>query len=308
MVNIDYLRKLRFYKTPLEQAFLNSKAEECEDFARILINNRIMNDAIDEEIRSKIRGEIENFLVILITGDPGTIKSSVMMQLSKKIQPEFKAWQISFLMEEMKEKINNSQPLLVFPLDEQIFQHGIGIMRLIHEIQNMLETLRIRQNSIIICCVTPKYFDEAVFNFILETIDKCLLGTCNKNPKKHEIRTCQYCDGKDHEIKEAWVRLAIKKGGKYMGLYYQEIEWNSELWKEYMPRKLDFAKKSTNQDYARLDFEKKANELMNLPEAEEYKNLKQLKLLIEKKIPNLTSEEKELLAQQIKINRRRTEG
>jgi hypothetical protein len=303
MINNEYLKKLRFYKTPLEQAILNSKAEENEDFARILLNKTIMNNAIEEEIRSKIRGEIENFLVILIHGSQGSIKSSVMIQLCKKIDPNFTAQQISFLLEEMKTKINDSQPLQAYALDEQVYQHGTGIMRLTHEIQNMIETLRIRQNSIIVVCVTPKYFDESIFSFVLETLDKCMLGTCEKNPLKHEIRNCPLTEGKKHDIKEVWVRLAVKKEGKYLGLYYQEVEWNNSIWNDYCPFKDSFAKKSLNQDFTRLDFEKKAEEIMQDPEISLYKNLKSLKLLIEKRIPNLTSEEKELIAQQIKINR-----
>jgi hypothetical protein len=252
MINLN---NLKFFKTPLELELLRLKVEENPDLKRLIINKKIINDAVDEEIRVRTKGDMENFMVILIHGKAGSIKSSVALELIKKINPSFTKEGICFQFEELKAKLMNSKKGDCFTLDEVLYMHGAGTIRLINEIQNMVETLRKRQNSLIFCCVTPKYFPEESFTMVLETIDKCLLGTCEKNLELHEIRNCPHGNGgNQHSIKKAFVRLAVKQEGKYLGLYIQEISWDNDLWKEYTPIKDAFVDNIPSQSIFKFDY------------------------------------------------------
>jgi hypothetical protein len=92
--------------------------------------------------------------------------------------------------------------------------------------------------------------------------------------------------------------------GHYVGLYVEEIIWNNSLWQEYKIIKDEFVEKAKIQDFAKLDYEKVANELLKERETSFYSSLKDLMLLLEKKFPNITVDEKELIARQIIIFRK----
>lgn len=130
------------------------------------------------------------------------------------------------------------------------------------------------------------------------------MDVCKDNDIEHEIRTCAFNDEHHHSPKRIFVRLLIKKMGHYAGLYVEEIIWNNSLWQEYKIIKDEFVEKAKMQDFAKLDYEKVANELLKERETSFYNSLKDLMLLLEKKFPNITVDEKELIARQIIIFRK----
>jgi hypothetical protein len=284
----------------MERALLDTRCAENPELYRILRKNIVINDWIDEEINVRLKGDVENFVVILILGQQGSLKTSVAIEKATEMDSNFKADNICFTYDYFKDKLMNSQQGEAFNLDEQVFSFGSGSMRIMGEIQTIIETIRIRKNPLIICSVTNKYFNEDIFTFVLETVDKCLIGICESNAIPHETRTCQ-CQ--KHEIVEAYVRLAVKKNGHYIGLYIQKINWNNQSWKDYQPRKQSFMTQVLTSDFQKLDYEKRADELLKLPECEVIKTLKGFKLIVQKNIPKLTIGESELLATQMKLKK-----
>ena len=292
--------KIKFFKTRFEKRLLLAKINSHQSLRRLFKKKVFLNEEIDEEINVRLKGDIENFVTILLIGEAGTLKSTVGQELAKRTDPDFKAKNVGFLYEIFKNKLGKSKIGQSFTLDELVFLHGIGSQRIIEEIQTLIETLRKRKNSMVVICVENKYFSEDIFTFTMETVDKCLLGICEKNKELHETRSCKE---KTHNIKKAYVRLAVKKKGQYIGFYIQEIIWNNKTWVEYEKEKDLFLSKVLKQDFGKLEYEKEAKKIIDMKEASEYTTLKQLRLFLEKKRPNLTIGEKDLLAEQIKIMR-----
>jgi len=297
--------KIKFFKTKFEKRLLLAKINSHPSLKTLFKKKLILNEEINEEIEVRLKGDIENFVTILLIGEQGSIKSSCGQEFGKRTDQTFTAKNVGFLYESFKNKVSQSKAGQSFILDELVFLHGIGSQRIIEEIQTLIETLRKRKNSMIVICVENKYFSEDIFTFTMETIDKCLLGTCKKNKELHEIRSCKE---KNHKIKKAYVRLAVKKKGAYIGFYIQEIIWNNKNWVDYEKQKDLFLPKVLKQDFGKLEYDKEAKKIIDMPESSEYKTIKQLKLFLEKKRPNLTVAEKDLLAEQIKIMRGKREG
>ena len=295
-----YLDDLKYYKTELELEILLAKIYSNRSLHKIFKHKKIINRSINEEINLRLKGDIENFVTILIIGEQGSLKSTCGQELAKRTDKNFTSNNISLFYEDFKKKISESKAGQTFILDEMVFIHGTGSNRLIDEIQTTIETLRKRKNSMIIIAVEEKYFPEEIFTFTMETLDQCLLGTCNKNKRLHEVRSCET---KKHVIKKAFVRLAVKKKGIYLGLYIQEIKWGGEVWNEYEIIKDAFLNKVLKHDFVKLDFKNEAKKLRLMPESNNYKSIKELKLFLEMKRPNLTVAEKELLSLEIKLQR-----
>jgi hypothetical protein len=300
---------MKFYRTPLQELLLAKKVSEDKELYEIFRKKKYINSEMDYEFKSRTTGIIDNFITILITGEQGTIKSGTGQAIvQEKIQPEFTAKQISFLYEDFKKMLGESKPGETFILDEQVFMHGTGSIRIIDEIQSIIETLRKRRNSMILIAVEDKYFPEEIFTFTLETIDNTILGTCPFHMKLHEIRTCKEFNEQDHHIEKIIVRLAVKKKMQYIGLYTQEIIWNNQIWLDYSKKKDEFLELAKIQKFGKIDYENLANEILRLPESALYQKTKEIKLLLEKLFPNLTIGEKELITAQIRINRKQEQG
>ena len=299
-MKIKYLEDIKFYKTEFENELLLSRIYSNSSLLNIFRSKKILNDSVNKDINLRLKGDIDNFVTILIVGEQGSIKSSVGQQLALRTDENFKSDNISLFYEDFRHKISISKAGQTFILDELVFIHGIGSHRILNEIQTTIETLRKRKNSMIVIAVEEKYFPENIFTFVLETIDKCLLGTCEAKPKLHEIRKCPSIK---HNIKKAYVRLAVKKKNVYLGFYIQEIIWNDNVWKGYETLKEAFLKKVITQDFVKLNFTEEAKKIRLMPEANNYQTIKQIKLFLEKHRPNLTVIEKELLAEEIRLQR-----
>ena len=301
-MNNEEMKKLRFYKNQFSKLLLRTKMDDNKSLKKIFRRNKIINEEIDEEINNRLKGVIENFVTILIRGEQGTFKSSVGINKCEELDlTGFKAKNIAFLYEDFKQKIHRSKPKQAFQLDEEVFVHGTGSQRIVEEIQNMIETLRKRQNSMVIISPSDKYFPEEVFTFVMETMDYCLLGTCEKNNKLHEVRDCEHYYQQDHEMKKAYIRLGVRKRDRYVGFYIQEIDWESKTWDDYNKEKGKFLELSRKQDYKKLDYEKEAKKILERKDIKLYKSQKKLMLLIEETNPNLTIQEKQNLLAKIMV-------
>jgi len=300
------LKDVRFHKDPLETRIFKIKLDENPTLKRIIRKRLIINGEVDQEIYRRRTGVLDNFTPIMIRGQQGSFKSSADLCFSRKTDPSFCAEQVAFMYEEFINLISDSGNGQTLQLDEEVFQHGTGSIRIVEELKNLVETLRKARNSMTLISPSNKYFDEDVFCFTLETLDHCLLGTCKKNKNLHEIRTCKIPDT-EHKMSKAYVRLAVRKSQRYMGLYIQEIRWADKLWKEYDKKKDAFIIKVKNLDFKKLDYEKEAEKIIEqTPDIEDYKTKHELRLLIDRLKPNLAVGESDLLIAQIKMTRKRT--
>ena len=293
---------MKFYKTDLEKELLIARIKRYPSLLQIFRTKKDVTNQVKEDIQMRVNGEIENFITIFITGNQGSLKSSIGQEIAKEHDPTFNVNRICFTYGEFRDKLEISKPKQWMLLDEQVFQSGIGSGRLIQGIQTLIEILRARQNSLVVISPEKKYFPENIFTYTIETIDRSILGTCKDNNKLHEIRTCQH---KAHKNIQATVRSAIKKDMSYIGFYTQPINWNTKLWREYYIRKMIFIKSALKEDFKKLDYQKVAEKTLQEPNIEDYKTSKQLMLLLEQTYPNLAIAEKNLIIEAIKLERKR---
>ena len=234
------------------------------------------------------------------------MKSSVGQEIANtNDQTTFTHQRICFTYPELRTKFEQTKPKQWLILDEQIFLHGTGSGRIVESIQTLIETLRQRQNSMIIISPEGKYFPENIFTYVMETIDRSILGRCQHNQELHEIRTCPH---RPHIDIQAYVRLAVKKEGVYIGFYTIPINWNTNLWQQYSKRKTEFLQRVLSEDFQKIDYEKIAKQIIAQPNSKDYKTSKQLMLLLEKTHPNLAVGEKNLIIEAIKIERKKQNG
>lgn len=297
---------IQFFHTPMQRELLIAKIRANPSLKEIFKKKKNITQQINEEIKHRTDGTIESWMILYLKGSTGSLKSSVAMTLLQKfIDPTFHAQRISFQYDKLKEKLSKSQPKQAFQLDEQTFTHGIGSTRIIQDLQNLIETLRKRQNSMIIISPELKYFPEESFTFVLETIDDSITATCPYNKKPHEPRKCKCWLERNNEISHAYARLAVKKNDYYLGFYIIKIDWNNDLWTEYSKAKQEFLEAMAKNDLHQHNYRGIAEKLMKHPEYEYYKrNKKSLALLIEKEHPNLTTMESALIAEEIKVLQR----
>lgn len=246
---------------------------------RIFKKNIDVTSDVDSEIDQRL-GDLDrpNWVVIQITAETGEFKSSAGLEILKtKIDPDFDASRVAMQYSDFEEKIKESSPRQAFLLDEQVFQHGLGSRRLIQNFINVVETLRKRQNSMVLITPKEKYISDDNVTF---TFEPC---------------------GFDKENKV--LRLLVKKHF-YIGFYYLKINWGSDLWEKYSLLKEEFLEITAKQNYSKLDYEKQALELIEKMPSE-YRDgktkRKRITLFVEKNSPNITKEERDLLIEQIII-------
>lgn len=297
---------IRFYQTPIQRRLFLMKIKQEPTLKRIIKRNVDLTSEINHDIKLRISGMIENFYTAYIIGQQGTFKTSLAITLAKKFDPTFSEKRVFFQYEEYREDFKTSNPKETRQLDEQVFQHGMGSSRLLHEIQELIETLRQRQNSLIIVSPDPKYFDEKIFTYTFETIDTAIIGTCKYDKKNHEVRECQcYYEEKNFpKITECYVRAAIKTQEQYVGLYISQVEWKNKTFVDYQERKKSFMNDIVQGKKSRPDYESMAREILSKHDTENYKNKKQLSLLVQKIKPNLTTGETELVITAIMMIRK----
>jgi hypothetical protein len=291
----------KFYKTQLEKEILIAKLQRHPSLYMVFKKKKYITQYVKSDIKIRIAGEIENFATIFITGQQGSMKSSVAIEIAMENDPTFCVDRICQTYQEFKEKLEKSNPKEWFILDEQVFMHGIGSGRIIDSIQTLIETLRQRQNSMIIISPEKKYFPEDLFTYTLETIDKSLIGECPETKEAHDIRTCEY---RPHINIDAVVRTAVKKDKEYIGFYVQEIHWETPIWKAYYKKKILFNQTILREDFQKIDYRQIAIEIANNPKSIPYKTSRQIMLFLEKNYPNFSVGEKGLLIEEIKIRRK----
>jgi len=267
----------KYYLMPLQEEILLERIRYEKDLYRVFKKKKDLTPKIKQEIRLRINNKEEkNWVVVQVNGETGTKKSSIAIALMVSfIDPNFTAKGITQEYNSFLTLLNESKEKEGFILDEMVFQRGTGSQRMREELMNLVETLRKRQNSMIFVTPTEKFIGDDNVTF---TLEPC---------------------GFDKETKT--VRCLVRKNHRYIGFYYQKLLWNAPIWKDYEVGKDDFLEKSKSQKYKKVAYQEMAFELMKDCSDEDLKNNKRIKLLIEKKGRNMTTEERDLLVEQIKI-------
>lgn len=269
-----------YYLMPLQKEILRERLLYERDLKRVFKKQRDLTRYILDEIKER-RGEgngkgIKNWTVIQVNGETGSMKSSVAISIMKNLIDEtLTSDRITQEYQRFIELLDKSLPGQGFILDELVFQRGMGSTRMKEELLNLVETLRKRQNSMIFVTPTEKFIADANVTFTLEP--------CGFD-KKNKV-----------------VRCLVRKNHRYIGFYYQKLLWEEPLWNEYEKGKDAFLEATKSQKYKKIAYEQLAKEIMIGTTPEQIKNAKRIKLLIEKKGRNMTTEERDLLVEQIKI-------
>jgi hypothetical protein len=292
---------MAFYKSDFEKELLIAKLTRNPSLYRIFKKKKNLTKEIDEDIKSRFHQELQGFCAILITGSQNSNKSGLAQEIAMENDPSFNAERIHFLYNSFRKALETAKRGEWYILDENVFISGIGSTNIIQSIQTLVEVIRQAQISVILITPTRKYLPEHIFTHHLETIDRSLIGRCEKNNENHDIRTCQE---PKHTHMDATIRSAIIKEGEYVGFYIKKIHWNNKTWQEYQIKKKEFLKQALTEDFQKLSYEEIAKEIINNPKSKEYRTSKQLMLFLEKEQPNLTVGQKNLLLEQIKIIRR----
>lgn len=261
---------------PLQKEIWRERIRYDNHLRRIFRLKPDQSQKFKEEIRSRLgTKERPNWVIIQITGETGEFKSSTGLAITKElIDPTFDTKRVTMEYNEFEEFIQTSKPGQAFMLDEQVFQMGLGSHRIKQNMVNITETLRKRQNSLVLITPKEKYINEEDTTFTLEP--------CGYDKKTHT------------------VRLLIKKTYP-IGFYYQKLLWNSDLWNKYEKLKDAFIDKTRMLKYKKYDYDKQAMKLhKDMPENYKKKK-KRIVLYVEKNSPNITKEERDLLIEQVSI-------
>jgi len=267
--------KPKYYLYPLQREILKNRLRHEKDLYLVFKKNIDYTSILKKEYEERLHDDDrKNWLLIQITGETGSMKSSVAQSEAMKIDPEFAAKNYAWQYQEFQDKLQKSQPKQTFILDEMVFQRGIGSTRIKEGIINLVETLRKRQNSMIFCTPTEKFIDDDNVTFTLEPM------------------------GFDKENKV--VRCLVKKH-RYLGFYYVKLHWFHPIWNEYELMKDKFIEISSKQEYHKVDYEQLAAKLLAKMPNEYLGKKKRLILFVEKKAPNMTVQERDLLIEQMSM-------
>lgn len=298
----DY-NDIPFYRTPIDNRLLKNKIQQIPTLYKVFKEKINITKEVDQEMKYRMLGSMNNFATIFIVGEQGKKKSATAQSIAERHDTtKFTAERIEFDYEKYKKDLSKSQPKQWFIIDEQVFRHGIGSIRIRHDIQNIIEQLRLRGNSLIFASPQIKYFNENLFTFILEMLDDKLIVTCPKNKKPHECRTCQCYYENNFQVIHFETRSLVKRNGEYIGYYITSIQWNSPLWQEYSKLKNAHIEKVKDGKSHESPYKTLAKEIIKTPDSQKYfRNKKSIKLLINEKYPNLTTEETQLTLEAIII-------
>lgn len=264
-----------YYLLPMHKVIYAERMKYEKDLKRAF--KKDLTKTIIQDCKERINHKkIKNWVVVQVNGETGSMKSSVLIAFMKEhIDPTFNAERITQEYETFLELLDTSKPKQAFILDELVFQRGMGSTRMKEELLNLTETLRKRQNSMGFATPTEKFISDENVTYTLEP--------CGFNDKTKT------------------VRCLVRKNNRYIGLFYQKLLWEDEVWQQYEILKDAFLEATKSQKYKKMDYEKKALEIINKCSEQELKNIKRIKLAIQKNAKNLTTQETDLLAEQIKI-------
>lgn len=234
---------------------------------------------LKEFIDKQLEKSEDNFVTIQIRGPQGCGKSGVAQEIaeeSTKHPTPFWVDKITLHYDKFFPIVAALEKGEFAILDEQTKIFGTGSGRIGADIVNMMETLRQSGGSMIIVSPTEKMVSIADVHLDIEVLAR---------------------DG-------ARVLCAWKaRKEEFLGAFIITLKWNSPLWTAYMAElKRVYVVDAKEQRFYKNDYEAVAEKVAAHPEAARCSKASHWKLLMEKVIPNMTTDEKKLVLAQIQIN------
>lgn len=269
-----------FFTTKVEILALKERLRENPELFIHLQNIHPDETVIDEYADKKLNQKTDDFLTIQILGEQGSGKSGVgQFFASKYAKVKFTADRISLQYEGFLDLVSTSKRGEFTILDEQTKSFGTGSNRLRGDIINIIETLRQHGASMILISPTEKMIGEKDVHFSMEVLAR---------------------DG-------ARVLMAWKsRSERFLGCFIVTLEWNNQLWQEYMTIKRSYVDQAKQMKFVKNDYEKLALKIMEHEDYPHAKTARELTLILEKEVPNMTTEEKKLIIAQIKLFQKKT--
>lgn len=271
--------ELAFFTTEIERLRIAEKIIDNPELLKLLCDVQEGLSVIDEYARKKLTEKQDDFLTIQVTGEQGSGKSGLAQKLASKYATRtFTAERITLHYDNFLELVRSSKQGDFTILDEQTKTHGIGSQRLKDDIINIIETLRFAGASIIIVSPTEKMVGVEDVHLTIE-----VLG-----------------------LDPPYILVAYKsRSDRFLGVLKIELDWANQLWVDYQEGKKAYVKDAQNLEFRKQDYEKLAERVLVHPDAVYCTKQREYLLLMEKIIPNLTTEEKKLVITQIKLNEKK---
>lgn len=268
-----------------------------------------ITEMFKRELKNKTHGEQTNHVIIFITGETGTYKSSISQEVAKITDEKFKVEKITFTNEELLGIIK--EKAIVTKIGHEIPQTFVRDetptslkARAEIEFQNLSETMRDSRISLVL--IKPKMLSIATAHYVIETIciseDNQKVKVAILEPKTNqylgwaifEIEIHNYCNKCKNIIRKPEIRKCQTCKTKLT---------TNMIWLEYMNKKKEFQKQIAQRKVGKMEYEKYAKDVIQEP----YFNdnciaEKQGKLVVKKKylakflrtkLPNLTNIERD---------------
>lgn len=266
---------MSFFTTTVERRWLVQKIMDNPELYKLLLNVEPDTRHLDEYAHKQLTQKEDDFLTIQIIGPQGSGKSGVGQWCAERWSTiPFQASRISLHYDYFLELIESSTKGSFSILDEQTKIYGVGSNRLKGDIINIIETLRFNGGSIIVISPSEKMLSEQDVHLSIEVL------------------------GRDGNIcLVAWKA----RSRAFMGVCKIALSWNNPIWKEYQESKKRYVTDAKARKFHKNDYEGLAAKIKQHKDYHTGMRKYELLLLLEKEVPNLTTEEKKLLVAQIKI-------
>jgi len=242
----------KFLYTPLQARVFKERLRSDDTFQRCFTEN-ITKD-FDTELKSRDQ------MILWIFGLTGTGKTTVATEKAKDIDANFSANNIVFDNNELREKVNKSQPGDTFIRDETVKDFGEGRDQMLAEVQDMTETLRKRRNSFFL--LAPVVKGIPFVNFYLEVLQSDV-------SLEHKALARLVKKG----LKYIHFRVGIQsREGYYLGYIIVKSEVNNPIYTEYIKAKDRFLEEmASGSRVSGLDYEKEGRKILEKINLEKYR-------------------------------------
>lgn len=217
-----------------------------------------------------------------------SFKSGLNIEIGRFMYDRFSAGDITFTDNEFLQRVKQTEKGEFILRDEITKEHGIGSGRQSSFIVMQTETLRAHRTSMGFISPTEKAIDTA--HYILHVIGH----------NNFEM------DDEGDAVEPVYVLAGVQSPNthNYLGGLVVEIEWMNKVWKQYWKKKVKFLEMVRDRHFAKADFFKMADTVLEHELAPVVKTKNEWLIVIQKVYPDLTSKEMDMLYSAIQMKKR----
>jgi hypothetical protein len=278
--NVEH--QTQFWDASTTELFeFRDRMQRQPSFRRVWKRGYDLTPKLADEIRRKVKGKIDDHVVIEVCGVQGIGKSRVVQALVLKIWGYLDANNIVFTYEGALLRAKNLPKRSYIVVDEQPLMYGAGKEREAQEILNLIETCRIDGVSVIV--VSPVSREQIAVHYVLEVIQR--------------------------RVKDNLSKVAIKSRDRhrYLGHFLVELppETQDKFYiEEYLPKKREFVKQIKDRALKRINLEDRALEVMQDPMYKHARSKHDFVTISMSHFPSLTITEHETIVSFIFMRKR----